>query len=348
MKDIKFDLNDILITPDTISDIVSRYSDVDIHYQEEGFKHLPIIAAPMDTVVGKNQMDFWRNGIGLCIPRTSDERSMHFGKSTFPIYESYSLDEFIELIQSDDSVLPFYILIDIANGHMRKLYDTLDLFTKKKYFGSIKLMIGNIANPSTYRYISENYNWVYAVRIGIGNGNGCLTTQQTGVGYPMGSLISECSEIQQMYGGPLIVADGGMKSYSDVIKALALGAQYVMVGSIFNKALESAGETRIFGIKVDQHSKFAKWAFGAGLPIYKVFRGMSTKSVQKLFGGKVKTSEGITRKNKVEYTLEDWTENFKHYLASAMSYTNSKNLREFIGNSRYTVVTPESVSRYKK
>ena len=348
MKDIKFDLNDILITPDTISDIVSRYSDVDIYYTDGIHKHLPIIAAPMDTVVGKNQEEFWLNNIGMCIPRTSDEASMHFGITTFPIYKSYSLERFSELISDTSTMLPRFILVDIANGHMRKLYEALDMFTKTQYFGNVKLMIGNISNPSTYRYISENYNWVYAVRIGIGNGNGCLTTQQTGVGYPMGSLISECSEIQQMYGGPLIVADGGMKSYSDIIKALALGAQYVMVGSIFNKALESAGETRFLGIKIDQHGKFAKWAFGAGLPIYKVFRGMSTKSVQKLFGGKIKTSEGITRKNKVEYTLQEWTENFEHYLASAMSYTNSKNLRDFIGKSEYTIVTPESVSRYKK
>jgi isopentenyl diphosphate isomerase/L-lactate dehydrogenase-like FMN-dependent dehydrogenase len=164
----------------------------------------------------------------------------------------------------------------------------------------------------------------------------------------MGSLITECRKIKNECGGPEIVADGGMKSYSDIIKALALGADYVMLGSILNKCLESAGETRLLGIKINQHGNFAKMAFKMGLPIYKVFRGMSTKPVQIAMGAKVKTSEGIVTRRKVEYTLEGWLDNFKHYLSSAMSYTNSKTLNEFIGNVEYVLVTEASVSRYRK
>ena len=209
-------------------------------------------------------------------------------------------------------------------------------------------MIGNIANPSTYKYISKNYDWIHSVRIGIGNGNGCLTTQQTGIGYPMGSLITECSKIYKTEGGPKIVADGGMKSYADVIKALALGAHYVMVGSIFNKALESAGNTYLYGFKINQYGNYAKWAFKNGLPVYKDFRGMSTKTVQRKISSIIKTSEGIESKRRVEYTLDKWVENFKHYLASAMSYTNSHCLEEFIGNVEYNLVTDEAINRYRK
>ena len=146
----------------------------------------------------------------------------------------------------------------------------------------------------------------------------------------------------------MIVADGGMKSYADIIKALALGADYVMLGSILNKCLESAGETRLYGFKINQHGKLAKLAFSLGLPIYKVFRGMSTKQAQKAMGVTQKTSEGIVTRRKVEYTFEGWLNNFNHYLSSAMSYTNSKKLEEFIGNVQYELITEAAVERYRK
>jgi hypothetical protein len=85
------------------------------------------------------------------------------------------------------------------------------------------------------------------------------------------------------------------------------------------------------------------------MPLYKNFRGMSTKEVQKSFGNKVlKTSEGIVDKRKVKYTLEGWVKNFEHYLASAMSYTNSKDLYQFIGNTEFINVSEQSIKRYNK
>lgn len=343
----KFDLNDVLIVPETVTTIESRYKDVNVFYGYGADEHLPIIAAPMDTVINNNRHIFTQNNIGVCVPRTSNENIPVRSISTFPVFKSISLDEFEDYIDRL-SILPDFILIDIANGHMSRLYKALDKFKESKHFPYTQLMIGNIANPKTYKYISMKYNWVHSVRIGIGNGNGCLTTQQTGVGYPMGSLIAECSKVYKMEGGPKIVADGGMKSYSDIIKALALGAHYVMVGSIFNKALESAGDTYLFGFKINQYGNFAKWAFDNNLPIYKDFRGMSTKTVQKKIGSILKTSEGIETRRRVEYTLESWVENFKHYLASAMSYTNSRTLEEFVGEVEYNLITTEAINRYRK
>ena len=121
-----------------------------------------------------------------------------------------------------------------SNGHMPAVFD-LTKRSKEKYGDSLVLMVGNVANPETYALLSDagaDY-----VRIGIGNGGGCLTTQNTGVGYPMASLIKECYEISTTLKKPAyIVADGGMQTYSDVIKALALGADFVMLGSILNKS----------------------------------------------------------------------------------------------------------------
>jgi IMP dehydrogenase/GMP reductase len=353
MSKTKFDLSDILIKPETITSIESRFKDINIYYGNGEGRHLPIIAAPMDTVVGDNQGSFIKNKLGYCIPRSCNEHAAFTETEDgqgYPAFESYSLNDFTVIMNGEDGTMPRYVLIDMANGHMKKLYETLDLFTETPHFCKTIIMIGNIANPNTYSYISRNYPWVSAVRIGIGNGNGCLTTQQTGVGYPMGSLIHECSKIQKELGSTvLIVADGGMKDYADIIKALALGAQYVMVGSILNKALESAGETTLFGFKIDQYGTLANLAMKCKLPLYKMFRGMSTKEAQRSFGNSVlKTSEGIVDKRKVKYTLENWVKNFEHYLASAMSYTNSKDLYQFVGNTEFIKVTEQSIRRYSK
>jgi glutamate synthase domain-containing protein 2 len=329
----------------------------------------------MDTVVEIGNMSlFEKNKIYPIIPRTSIQTLHRKEKDWF----ACGLKDFEDMllipnimkeldgqpyeIGSDGNERHYYVLVDIANGHMKKLADLI-LKVKNIFGDRLHLMVGNVANPRTYKILSDagaDY-----VRIGIGNGGGCLTSQNVGVGYPLASLIAECYEISCTLKNPAkIVADGGMKNYSDIIKALALGADYVMLGSIMNKALESAGETfganvkhenkfgenfTVPGEKVDQYSDNIKMAFLNGAKFNKKFRGMSTKGVQKLLGNEnIKTSEGVTRMNPVEYTIEGWVENFTHYLASAMSYTGSKNLDDFIGKVDLVRITQHSFNRFNK
>jgi len=76
---------------------------------------------------------------------------------------------------------------------------------------------------------------------------------------------------------------------------------------------------------------------------------MSTKAVKRSWGKThLTTSEGITKYQKVEYTLDQWTENFEDYLKSAMSYSNTKTLEEFIGKSNYVFITQNALLRFKK
>jgi len=349
--DIKFDFDDLLIVPISLSNIKSR-KDVNL-FDINGM--LPLFTAPMDTVISTKNLEIFRkNKIYPIIPRTI---------KSFDSNEwiALGLKDFKELFIEQKIVFEKKnILIDIANGNMNILINYIKI-SKNMYKDKLILMVGNIANPETYKLLSEA--GADFVRTGIGNGGGCLTSQNVGIGYPLASLINECYKISCQLENPAkIVADGGMKNYSDIIKALALGADFCILGSIFNRALESAGETFKANIKhigvenwtepgepVDQYSDNVKNAFENGAKFYKKFRGMSTKSVQKILGNtELKTSEGVTRMNPVEYTVEGWTENFRHYLASAMSYTGKKTLKDFIGNVNLVRISYNSFNRFNK
>jgi IMP dehydrogenase/GMP reductase len=328
---MKLDFNDLLIVPKETTPTNTR-SVIDPY--RNGM--LPLITAPMDTVLSeKNLGIFAKNKIHICQPRCFKSEQG---------FKSYSIQQMQELINSNELKRGSY-LIDVANGHMTSLLELTKRIKSEN--PDITLMVGNIANPKTYGILSEagaDY-----IRVGIGNGGGCLTTQNTGVGYPMASLIKECYEVSATLKNPAyIVADGGMKDYSDIIKALALGADYVMLGSILNKSLESAGDNFLWKkIKVPQ--SFAEFAYKHGIPVYKLFRGMSTKEVQKKWGADVlKTSEGVVRYRKVEYRLSQWVENFDHYLRSAMSYAGAYTLDDYIGKTELVQISENAYKRFNK
>lgn len=342
VKNMKYDFDDISIIPAEISEIRSR-SEIN-PYDEYGF--LPIIVSPMDTVINKNNAQLYLDcKLHICAPRNETADYYDLDTNGGLVFNSYSLVDFIERYLDDDfNDNDDIVLIDMANGHMRELLDTI-VKAKEKHT-SMKLMVGNIANPKTYKLLSEagaDY-----IRISIGSGSACLTAEQTAINFPIASLIQECYDISCTLDNPAkIVADGGMKSYSDIIKALALGADYVMIGSLFNKTIESAGENYIFkNIKVSKN--IASWFYNHGFTIHKSYRGMSTKEVQKKWGAKIlKTSEGIVTKRKVEYKLDGWTENFVAYLKSAMSYTNSKKNSDFVLSEKI-LISNNAYKRYNK
>lgn len=346
MTEQLYDFDDLLIEPAVLSSIRSR-SEINV---KNLYGYLPLMTAPMDTVVDENNFHlFSKHGILPVLPRVMNPSKDHFDVNMFL---SYGLDDFKKMFLDTKIYVPdgsrIMALIDVANGHMRDLYE-MTRRAKTLYGYSMCLMVGNVANPNTFKeYCSID---VDMVRVGIGNGGGCLTTVQTGVGYPMASLIKECNDIRKNGGFRTeIVADGGFKKYSDIIKALGLGADYVMLGSMLNKCLESAGETSRENYEtVNQYSKETNEMFMADIPLYKNFRGMSTKEVQKSWGREdLKTSEGVVRRNEVNYTIESWVQNFGDYLRSAMSYSGKKELHHFIGGADFNFISQNSFKRFSK
>lgn len=362
MKEPKFDLRDICLIPTIISEINSR-SECNI-MTDHNF--LPLMAAPMDTVVSKeNYTSFLNNDIIPCLPRECADQWRSYDTDYFQAFGLNDIEEHLRIFRETDESLirnrydkfvikdsdkNFFfnysrVLIDIANGHMHRLIGVIKEI--KKSFPYITLMVGNVANPLTFKNLAmagADY-----VRISIGTGAGCTTAANVAINYPMGSLIHECrnEKVKGGYWNTMIVADGGMQGYDDIIKALALGADYVMIGSLFNKAMQSAGDNYLFGIKVgyDLAKRLWKW----GLPIKKKYRGMSTKAVQRKWGKtKLVTAEGITKYQRVEYNLTQWVENFKDYLRSSMSYCGAKKLDDFVGYAEWEYITYNAFKRFKK
>jgi IMP dehydrogenase/GMP reductase len=232
-------------------------------------------------------------------------------------------------------------LIDVANGHMKRLFDAA-IEAKSIWGNNLIIMAGNMANPEAYLEYSKA--GIDYVRCGIGSGFGCLSTSNTGVHMPMASLIDKIKTIKKdvehwhkqseyIYKSvPKIIADGGIRNYDDVIKALALGADYVMIGSVFAKMLESAAP------KEEKDGE-----------TYATFYGMASREGQIAMNGeKTKTSEGIKKIIKVEYTMQGWTENFTDYLRSAMSYTNNETLDRFVNETNLIVNSENAVNVVNK
>ncbi len=305
-----YSLNDITIIPAVSTKIKSRSECIPFCDGLEGQSYYyPLIAAPMDSVVTTdNYTEYHNRGISCIIPRTiSFDLRVQMMEKCFC---AFSLKEILHILDGSLYIpKKQYILIDIANGMM---LDQINIGKELKYrFGdSLTLMGGNIGNPNTYvLYDQAGFDFV---RVGIGDGAGCLTSKQLGVSYPYASLINEIVDLRNRLDHPhcKIIADGGMSNYSDIIKCLALGADYVMCGMIFAKAAKKSDFEKV----------------GDSF----VYRGMSTKSAQKDMGNtNLKTAEGRILQLTKEYTLSGWIENFDSYLKSAMSYCDCHTLNEF-------------------
>lgn len=164
----RLDFNDILIQPATTTNINSR-REVN-PFDSNGM--LPIFTAPMDTVVDKNNITkFFNNKINVCFPRQKE----YYRSGMFHYFTSISLDDFIKTYLNNDISFAIsnkdYVLIDIANGHMKKMTDAISQ-AKEKYGDKLFIMAGNVANPDTFLELGKA--GADAVRIGIGNGNGCF------------------------------------------------------------------------------------------------------------------------------------------------------------------------------
>ena len=367
LKTLKYSYNDISIVPSVITDICHR-SECNPFIDGK----LPLFTAPMSSVVDEHNFDlFERQGINAILPRTTD-LELRISFASKGKWAAFGINEFHDaFIKKTVQGKKIKALIDVANGHMSKVISLVKDFKEKYKVCENEIMVGNIANPLTYTEFAKvgaDY-----IRCGIGGGEGCLTTSNTAVHYPMASLIDETFELKKLVKEqsekgtisvksiPKIIADGGVRNYSDAIKALALGADYVMIGGLFARMVESAAEPfmkvgtsyrkvqmKDFHeynvvqccdgwkmVKVDDKTHVEYYP-----KLFKPFFGMASKKAQRLMHvEKTRTSEGLDKIVEVKYTLGQWVDNFIDYMRSAMSYTNHRTLNDFISNTTTTIIS---------
>lgn len=380
-----FSYNDVMIQPAVLSQISSR-SECNPYIKYDGEDKLPIFTAPMSTVVNDDNFElFNQNKIIPILPRNiSIEKRIYFAKTGK--WAAFSLNEFKDVFcvpekelsnEHTRSSTPYRALIDIANGHMELLY-RLVIKAKEIYGNYIEIMVGNIANPLTYD-VCVNAGVDY-VRASIGAGAGCITASNTAIYYSSASLLDELYKRKryfetsifeqcvrenkpEMYKEtisrlPKIVADGGVRNYSDVIKALALGADFVMIGGLFSSFIESAGETfkimpdgsHYYYQHLNKNTDYDAFLRTIDCPLYKEFYGMASKEGQIAINGKkTKTSEGIKKEILVTSTIPQWVDNMSSYLRSAMSYCNINDVKNFNpDNVICNVISTESKNSVNK
>jgi IMP dehydrogenase len=133
------------------------------------------------------------------------------------------------------------IVIDTAHGHSQGVIEAVSLI--KRNFPSIELVAGNIATAQAAEALIKA--GADAIKVGIGPGSICTTRVVAGIGVPQITAIAECSKVAKQFGVP-IIADGGIKYSGDITKAVAAGADVIMIGSLFAGTEESPGDTVLY------------------------------------------------------------------------------------------------------
>lgn len=353
---LKYGYRDVSMVPEVTSTIESG---VECDYLD-AMGMLPIFTSPTSSVVGfENAFTYYHNRIYPIIPKTCglEQREyelvthagahLHFLRlDSYSIqFIAFSLSEAIKIfLDMHCSYEQLYedlltdgsrvrICIDEEYGNNKTLLDTIKLI-KSKWGSKVIVMGGVIGNPLTY-YEYEAAGCDY-VRCGSADDE---------VNYPNFSLIKEVYEIKERIGGKCrIIADGGFRVYNDIQKALVY-ADYVMIGDLFNRAIESSGKTtygkfywRVFGKRILNPFK-TLLKYGKKIDVTHV--RMAEEVMEQVRQGKLdvwKEVHGTDTRQMVEYSLEEWVRGETETLMTAMMQQDAKSLLDY-KNAHWVRVT---------
>lgn len=283
---------------------------------------VPVISSNMDTVTGgfmaKTMFD--SGGLGALHRFMTIEENLH----QYSLVRGHRVpsDCFVSVGVNRDSkertqalydAGARYFVIDIAHGHSKMMKDMITWI--KGVYPDVFLMAGNVATGEGSAALA--YWGADAVKVGIGPGAVCLTKNVTGVTVPQLGAIQDCA--RALSGKHVfVVADGGIREYGDVAKAIAAGADLVMIGGMFAGTDEAPGEL-INGKKV--------------------YRGMASRDAMRAIrvGDSMPTPEGasvlIDSKGPVKNIVQD----IAGGLRSAFSYSNARNMQEFWKSAKFGI-----------
>lgn len=221
------------------------------------------------------------------------------------------------------------IVVDTAHGHSRGVIEAVR-DVRKNFKGSFELVAGNVATAEATKALIDA--GVDAVKVGIGPGSICTTRVVAGVGVPQITAIDDCARAAQGSGVP-IIADGGIKYSGDVVKAIAAGANSVMIGSLFAGTDETPGETFLF-----QGRKYKGYR-GMG-SLGAMNQGSKDRYFQEGAGSSKLVPEGIEGKVPYRGPLSEMVYQLLGGLRSGMGYIGAASIEELHKRARFVRISP--------
>ena len=330
----KLNFKDVLIVPKS-SKINSRKDvvlDTKILFPASGINWtgVPIMASNMDNV-GTFEMGFALQNFHMTnavskfynkdawVKSISNGLDLEFNFITFGLQEISEIDEIISYILQKTNKNIKTIVFDIPNGYIEKFSKIIS--EARKEFPKLGIIAGNVVTAEGVRLLMDS--GADGVKVGIGSGGVCDTTETTGIGYPQLSAALDCSLEVKKYNG-FIVSDGGVKIPGDISKAFAAGSGFVMLGSLLAAHKESMAPI----IRKDNKN-------------FRELYGMSsTQAMTKHYGGVAdyRTSEGksilVEDRGPVKNTLNK----ILGAMRSTCTYINAKNIGEIHENSSFIIL----------
>jgi len=321
MASLSFD--DVLLVPQ-YSDIESRTVLSTKNSLGDIGLDLPIISSPMDTVTELDMLVAMEmnGGLGIIHRYNSiDDQSKLVKQAKVVEVDNVGAaigvtGDYLERAQALVEAGANVLCVDVAHGHHSMMKTALT--NLRKVFGnSVHIMAGNVATGEGACALAE---WgADSVRVGVGGGSICSTRLVSGHGVPTFQTVMDCVEA----GCPIpIIADGGMKTSGDIVKALAAGADFVMLGSMLAGTDQAPGQV-----------------FDAGNKKYKVYRGMASSEAQVNWRGKTSTPEGISTTIPYKGDVNTILADLKGGIQSGMSYSGARTINDLQAKAKFVQQT---------
>ena len=326
--------DDVLLLPQ-YSDVLPSETDVSLKLTNKINLGVPFLSSAMDTVTESSMAIAIAKAGGIGIVH----RNLNIKQQTKEIIKVKKKQLFVgaavgtnkEDIDRAKSLIANgcdLIVIDTAHGHSKKVLKTLSKL--KKIDSSIPFCVGNIATGEAAKKLYNSGADI--IKIGIGPGSICTTRMVAGIGVPQISAILDVKNALKNK-KIKIISDGGIKFSGDIAKALAAGADAIMMGSIFAGTDESPGK------KFKFKGKFYKQYRGMG-SIGAMSAGSANRYFQKNFKDKSKfVPEGVEGRVEYKGKVSKIIYQLQGGLRSSMGYIGAKNLKQINKKAKFVKIT---------
>ena len=318
-----FTFDDVLLVPSYNHYESRKHVDISVTDRLGKFSlKLPVITSNMDTITEDKMANFIgeKGGMGALHRFCSIEENVEmFKKCKHRAFVSIGCGpKDIERAAALRDAGAEYFCLDVAHAHARYVGRTIKNL-RELLKDNACILAGNVATYAGADYLASC--GADLIKVGIGGGSVCTTRIKTGFGIPTLTSVKECAKVDRS-----IVADGGIRFAGDIVKALAFGADFVMIGGMLAGTSSTPGNPiTVDGKKVKQ------------------YRGMASREAQEDFIGEMtewKTAEGVATNVPYREDEDKIIADIVGGLRSGLTYAGAANVRELQRKLNYVLVTP--------